>query len=130
MHVLEAGNRARANESEYTSLRGEWWTTNFKRCHNIAFPFVTNPIADIKGCHTLRIFDCLQAGCIPIYLGTPDITDYIPSNTFVNKRKFTYPELLEYLESVEQEEFEEYLQNIQVFLNSDEARHTSRETGG
>lgn len=122
MHILEAGNRVCANEPEYMGLRAEWMEDKFQVLSQYRFPICHEHIAGIKGCLAPRIFDCLQAGCVPIYLGAPNITDYVPSNTFIDKRKFTYPELLEYLESVDREEFEGYLHNIQAFLNSDEGK--------
>jgi hypothetical protein len=45
---------------------------------NTAFP----------GYVTEKIFDCFAAGCIPIYLGAPDITDLVPAAAFVDARRF------------------------------------------
>jgi len=115
------------NEEEYTTLRAEWVEDKFQVLPEYRFSIYHEHILGIKGCFRSRI-DCLQADCISIYLGASDISDYIPSNTFIEKRKFTHPELLEYLESVDREEFEEYLDNIQAFLNSDEGEvHFERE---
>jgi len=36
-----------------------------------------------------KIFDCFYAGTIPLYLGAPDISTYIPSDAYVDCRKFT-----------------------------------------
>jgi len=46
---------------------------------NTAFP----------GYVTEKIFDCFAAGCIPIYLGAPDITTLIPAGTFIDARRFS-----------------------------------------
>ncbi len=47
---------------------------------------------------TEKIFDCFLAGTIPIYMGAPDILDYIPRSCFVDLRRFNnYDELGEYL---------------------------------
>jgi alpha(1,3/1,4) fucosyltransferase len=47
---------------------------------------------DFKGYITEKIFDCFFGGTVPIYLGASNITQYIPENTFIDKRKFdTYP---------------------------------------
>ncbi len=33
---------------------------------------------DIPGYITEKIFDCFFAGCVPVYLGASNVTDYIP----------------------------------------------------
>jgi hypothetical protein len=43
----------------------------------------------MEGYITEKIFDCLYAGTIPLYLGAPDILDYIPSNVFIDCRKYS-----------------------------------------
>jgi hypothetical protein len=46
---------------------------------NTAFP----------GYVTEKIFDCFAAGCIPIYLGAPDIRDLVPAGAFIDARDFS-----------------------------------------
>ena len=43
---------------------------------------------EMKGYVTEKIFDCLYAGCIPIYLGSTDIESLIPEDCFIDYRKF------------------------------------------
>jgi len=83
---------------------------------------------DIPGYITEKIFDCFFAGCVPVYLGAPNITDYIPSNCFIDKRKFTtYDELYHYLTNITEEEYTAYLNSIKNFLKSDKAFRFSAE---
>lgn len=42
----------------------------------------------MEGYLTEKIFDAMRAGCIPIYLGAPDINKYIPSGCFIDYRNF------------------------------------------
>jgi len=42
----------------------------------------------MKGYVTEKLIDCLYVGTIPLYLGAPDIADYIPSETFIDCRQF------------------------------------------
>ncbi len=42
----------------------------------------------MKGYITEKIFDCLYAGTIPLYLGAKDITDLIPEDAYIDCRKF------------------------------------------
>ena len=43
---------------------------------------------DISGYITEKIFDCFFSACVPIYLGADNVTEYIPSECFIDKRKF------------------------------------------
>ena len=43
----------------------------------------------MKGYITEKIFDCLYAGTIPLYLGAKDITDLIPEDAYLDCRKFS-----------------------------------------
>jgi hypothetical protein len=43
----------------------------------------------MNGYITEKIFDCLYAGTIPLYLGALDISKYIPSTVYVDCRKFS-----------------------------------------
>ena len=67
---------------------------------------------DLSGYLTEKIFDCLFAGCIPIYWGEPDIEKWIPSECFIDFRKFSsYEELYKYLLNMPEEIFIE-MQNV------------------
>jgi len=43
----------------------------------------------MKGYVTEKIFDCLYAGTIPLYLGAQDITDLIPKDTYIDCSKLS-----------------------------------------
>jgi len=76
---------------------------------------------DIPGYTTEKIFDCFFAGCVPIYWGAPNITSYIPENTFIDKRNFvSYEGLYTYIKNISQQEYIAYLENIKSFINSKE----------
>lgn len=48
-----------------------------------------------EGYITEKIIDCFVAGVIPIYMGAPDIGDYIPKGAFIDFRNFKSMEELE-----------------------------------
>ncbi len=74
---------------------------------------------DHHGYITEKIFDCFFAGCIPIYWGAENITNYIPKNTFIDKKKYvSYEDLYLYISTMKQNEYEEYINNIVNFLTS------------
>lgn len=66
-----------------------------------------------------KIYDCLAAGAIPIYLGAPDIEKFIPPSCFIDFRKFNrdYGKLLEYLDSLGPDALQKYRDSILTFLN-------------
>lgn len=73
----------------------------------------------IKGYITEKIFDAFFAGCVPIYFGAPDITDYIPKECFIDRRNFKSNEdLYAFLENITQESYQEYITHIRSFLSS------------
>ena len=44
-------------------------------------------VQDSPGYITEKIFDCFFAGCIPLYRGASNISDYIPSSCYIDRRK-------------------------------------------
>lgn len=68
-----------------------------------------------------KIFDVMAAGCVPIYWGAPNVLDYIPKETFIDFRDFMdYKKLNEYLQSITENEYNNYLYAISLFMKSDE----------
>lgn len=66
---------------------------------------------------TEKIFDCFFAGCIPIYWGANNITDYIQKECFIGKREYeNYDQLYAYMSTMSNEDYIEYMDNISRFL--------------
>ena len=87
-------------------LRGYRYSICFE---NQAFP----------GYVTEKIFDCLRAGVIPIYLGAPDISDYVDPAAFIDCRNFAdFTALERYLENLSQQEAERMIAAGAKFLDS------------
>lgn len=77
--------------------------------------------ADQSGNITEKIFDSLKAYCIPIYLGAPNITQYIPSDCFIDFRKFnSLPQLETYISAFSKDDFEKFKIANDRFLNSED----------
>lgn len=67
-----------------------------------------------------KIFECFFAGCVPVYWGASNITQYIPSDTFIDRKKFkNHEELYNYLKNMSEEEYQCYLNAIKKFVKSD-----------
>lgn len=83
----------------------------------------------MNGYITEKIFDCFFAQCVPVYWGAPNITTFIPANTFIDRRAFrTHDELYQFLNSMTEDIYERYIFNIQRFLNSQEYQAFTYET--
>ena len=65
-----------------------------------------------------KLFDRLYAGCVPIYLGAPNVSDYIPAGAFIDKRNFSYEELYCYMSKMSEREYNGYLEAADAFLRS------------
>lgn len=76
--------------------------------------------ASFDGYLTEKMFDCFFCGTIPIYYGAPDVEKYVPTNCFVDFRKFrSFKYLHEYLLSITEDEIVSYRERILNFLSSD-----------
>lgn len=76
---------------------------------NCAFP----------GYVTEKIFDCLFAGCVPVYYGAPDITEFCPRECFVDFRDFrNYEELEAALRDFPESDWQAKRNVAREYLNS------------
>ena len=86
------------------------------------------PVCDLPGYISEKIFTAFESGCIPIYLGASNIERYIPKSCFIDPKDFNSPEeLLLYLETMSHEDHLIMQENIQTFLASKEAKVFSME---
>ncbi|MBI2048847.1 MAG: hypothetical protein HYT29_00165 [Parcubacteria group bacterium] len=70
-----------------------------------------------------KIFDCLAAGSIPVYLGAQDITSFVPENCFIDFRKFgSYKELHNFLFSRTEEDLANCRKSVRDFLENNSSR--------
>jgi hypothetical protein len=95
---------------------------------NFRFSICYENCRNVKGYITEKIFDCFAAGNVPIYWGASNVTDYIPSDCFIDRRDFeSLDELYLFLKSMTKATYEGYLSRIQEFLSSDAAHRFSEE---
>lgn len=74
-----------------------------------------------RGYITEKIYDCIVAGVIPVYLGAPDISERIPAGCFIDYRQFGSAGLmLSFLQQMKAEQQEECLAAGASFLASEE----------
>ena len=92
------------------------------------FCFCFENSVDIPGYISEKIWDCFFAGVVPIYLGAPNVLNYIPDNTFIDYRKFnSYDDLYLFLKNISEKEYNQYIENIEKFLLSKQASIFSAE---
>lgn len=71
---------------------------------------------------TEKLFDCMVAGCIPIYWGAPNIAQRVPENCFIDARNFSnYADIYNFISTMNDASYRQYLINIGNFLRSDRA---------
>lgn len=77
----------------------------------------------MNGYITEKIFDCLYAGTIPLYLGAPDISKYIPSTVYVDCSKFSsWSEMWHYVSKMTDTQLQEMKEAGRLFLGGEEAK--------
>jgi len=112
VHRLFFASRYPSYKGEIVSKRAILKQYKFSICYE--------NMRDVPGYITEKIFDCLFAGCVPIYLGASNVAEYIPENTFIDKRKFSdYPELYEFLINLSDSAYHKYLHSIEEYIQSD-----------
>jgi len=77
---------------------------------------------------TEKIFDSFLSGCIPVYWGADNVFEYIPSDCFIDRRRFNNTARVhQFLLKVSPEKYANYQLNIARFLKSDRAKIFSSE---
>ena len=75
-----------------------------------------------RGYITEKIFDCFVAGCVPIYLGAPNIEWYIPKACFIDRNDFeSDAALYHFLKNMTEKDYQIYIDHIQRYLMSSKA---------
>jgi FkbM family methyltransferase len=85
---------------------------------NLCFENTNDPILS-AGYVTEKILDCMESRTIPIYLGAPNIGDYIPEDCFIDFRKYAdYADLEKYLQIMTDQDYQRYIAAIDAFVTS------------
>lgn len=73
---------------------------------------------------TEKIWDSFKARSVPIYWGAANIEEYIPTNTFIDFRQFNgdLEKFITFLSQISEIQYTEYIQNIENFLWSQQAK--------
>jgi glycosyl transferase family 10 (putative fucosyltransferase) len=103
----------------YRCWRGNAKTSKHELSAEYRFVMAYENFRGRRGYISEKIFDALQAGSVPVYLGEERIAEFVPRKAFVDARNFrTRRELLTYLQSCPEPEWTEMRQTGQEFLRS------------
>jgi len=87
---------------------------------NYKFAICYENLKEAPGYITEKIFDCLFAGCVPIYLGAPNIARYVPTSCFINRGDFPdYSCLYDYLVKMDESTHRRFIEAGIDFIKSD-----------
>jgi alpha(1,3/1,4) fucosyltransferase len=77
----------------------------------------------LEGWVTEKIFDCFFAGTVPVYWGAPDVERWVPSECFIDMRRFSgYEDLRTFLRDLSPSEIEAYREAAREYLQSERYR--------
>ena len=114
---------------KYKTYKGEV-NNKVKLLSNFKYSLCFENLTDVNDYVTEKIFDCLKAKCVPIYYGASNIDKYIPKNCFIDFRDFmNYDKLLKFLKTMDEKEYNTYIQNIEKLLKNKKLRRTWFEEG-
>lgn len=86
------------------------------------FNFCLENTFGIRGLISEKIFDCFEAGTVPIYYGAPDINRHIPKSCFIPYEDFSsMRDLHHFLRTMDYSTYLSYLQSAQLFLQKEAA---------
>ena len=116
-------------------LYGDYWPDDLKKCwkkklsrdektdYMRKYKFIVSydSICNQNGYISEKIFDCFNAKVVPIYWGADNVTDYIPKECFIDRRKFSSNDkLYDYLVNMKEAEYNKYIKAIENYLESEQ----------
>lgn len=114
---------------KYSAYRGKI-DNKIKLLSKFKYSICFENLTDVKGLISEKIFDCFKARCVPIYWGASNIGNYIPKDCFIDFRDFpSYEKLLNLLESIDENKYNRYIENIERLLSDKKFRRLWFEDG-
>ena len=104
---------------KYKNYKGVFNGRKVDLLKDYKFSFCIENAKGYPGYITEKIFHCFFSLTVPIYLGCPNILDYMPNDCFIDMRKFkTIKEVHFFLKNLKEEEYQKYQISILKFLKS------------
>ncbi|MBR9703549.1 hypothetical protein GOV10_05905 [Candidatus Woesearchaeota archaeon] len=77
----------------------------------------------IPGYASERLYDCMNARCVPVYWGDDAIIKQVPKGCFIDMRKFKdYESLYRFLKKIDEKKYKTYIKNINAYLKTAEGK--------
>lgn len=107
------------------------WRGSVKRKHDILKQYrfcICYENSSYPGWTTEKMLDAMFAGCVPVYLGDPEVCKIVPPNAFIDMRQFhSYDDLYRFLKGMSDAEYEAYRRAIHDFVFGQAIRPFSTE---
>jgi alpha(1,3/1,4) fucosyltransferase len=111
-----------SNWDHYPTWKGNESGHQFPILKNYRFCFAYENTRDLQGYITERIFNAFFCGCVPIYWGAANITDYVPAECFIDRRQFSsHEELYRFIKNIDRPTYESYIDAAQRYIKSPQA---------
>ncbi len=95
--------------------------------YSLCFENTNHPVFS-AGYITEKILDCLESRTVPVYSGASNIEKYIPKECFIDFRRFSGLEELDYyLRNMPYKEYEQYVEAIDTWVSSGKLRDYSNQ---
>lgn len=115
-HRIELLGARWIDRKAFPSYKGKV-VSKFDTLQQYKFAICYENVRDTPGYITEKIFDCLFAGCVPVYWGATNVTDYIPRECFIDRREYaSHEELYRYMANMPEDDYQKYQKEIQIFL--------------
>jgi hypothetical protein len=107
----------------YPNWRGDLKTSLFPVLQKYRFSIAYENTRDLPGFITERIFNAFFCGCVPVYWGASNITDYVPKECFIDRREFSSNEdLYRFMKSIDRKTYDSYLEEAKQYLSTPKAK--------
>lgn len=76
-----------------------------------------------------KLMDCIQNRCVGIYLGSKNISDYVPKECFIDAREFdSLSSIHSFLESMDETTWNRYIKAMEAFFKNPRSRNFKKES--
>jgi len=87
------------------------------RLRDYRFSIAYENTGDVPGYLSEKLFDCLAAAVVPVYLGDPTVAQTVPADCFIDRRHFSsHQDLYRYLKQMNYQDYARHIAAIQAYL--------------
>lgn len=107
------------HSKNYKGTVEENYNNKFECYHHYRFALALENSNNLPEYYTEKICDCFRAGIVPIYNPFKGLEKIIPASCYIDFNSFdNYEELWNYLVSMSEDEWYEYIHNMDMFLRN------------